>query len=548
MLSFNLPPLVLLGPLIGAVLVYLFLRVQVWSAPEAKSVESHGLWVGIIGWMASSLQAAMNTGILKANPSVPGAPVTPEQIFPALAWPVVAALAVHALGQWSYPAPKAPRRYAELRVRRIRDLLPRRLALWTAVIFGYAAVAIAWIATLPAYNPALPTPAPPQGPEHNGYAGQGQDGRIPGWELSAWLGGSLLVLAIGTWLCLMLIAHRRQLETLDTNDNRVLRSIAANRLLRTVATIAAGLAAIAGNFASLPQPGTTWQSSWFNLLGLANVIVLLVMWWWKVPVLSSLQADRKTTSAASLRSDPGTPGAARISVSLGPVVGIAGILPLISMVIWAGYIPATGGRPLILPVLVAVMATSVLLVIIGGELLTARNYGNSQAPGNWPQRVLSRGLLAFAVAAAALWTVAVILTGIGQALVNGAATWPLDLLITVGVSAVGAAAILTARFRRGIAGDVSRDGLDSALRAIAMYRIIRTLAAYFLAEAGAVLLTNPEAWGTLIPWSDNIAPGPSMLIGALLAATAVVTAVTPVRSLLGRIPRNNDDKQSQPTL
>ncbi|MFP5018958.1 hypothetical protein ACKLTP_18545, partial [Paenarthrobacter ureafaciens] len=89
-----------------------------------------------------------------------------------------------------------------------------------------------------------------------------------------------------------------------------------------MATIAAGLAAIAGNFASLPQPGTTWQSSWFNLLGLANIIVLLVMWWWKVPVLSSLQADRKTTSAASLRSDPGTPGAARISVSLGPVVGI----------------------------------------------------------------------------------------------------------------------------------------------------------------------------------------------------------------------------------
>jgi hypothetical protein len=498
--------------------------------------------------MASSLQAAMNTGILKANPSVPGAPVTPEQIFPALTWPVVAVLAVHALGQWSYPAPKAPRRYAELTVRRIRDFLPRRLAWWTAGIFGYAAVAIIRVGSLPAYDPVLPTPAPPQGPEYNGYAGQGQDGRIPGWELSAWLGGSLLVLAIGTWLCLMLIAHRRQLEALDTNDNRVLRSIAANRLLRTVATIAAGLAAIAGNFASLPQPGTTWQSSWFNLLGLANIIVLLVMWWWKVPVLSSLQADRKTTSAASLRSDPGTPGAARISVSLGPVVGIAGILPMISMVIWAGYIPATDGRPLILPVLVAVMATSVLLVIIGGELLTARNYGNSQASRNWPQRALSRGLLSFAVAAAALWTVAVILTGIGQALVNGAATWPMDLLITVGVSAVGAAAILTARFRRGIPEDVTEHGLDSALRAIAMYRIVRTLAAFFLAEAGAVLLTNPEAWGTLIPWSDNIAPGPSMLIGALLAATAVVTAVTPVRSLLGRIPRNNDDKQSQPTL
>ncbi|MFP5018033.1 hypothetical protein ACKLTP_13705 [Paenarthrobacter ureafaciens] len=77
--------------------------------------------------MASSLQGAMSAGIIKANPSVPGAPTMPEQIFPALAWPVVAVLAVHALGQWSYPAPKAPRRYAELTVRRIRDFLPRRV-------------------------------------------------------------------------------------------------------------------------------------------------------------------------------------------------------------------------------------------------------------------------------------------------------------------------------------------------------------------------------------------------------------------------------------
>ena len=139
---FDLPPLVMLGPPIGAVLVYLLLRVQVWSRPDAKSAESHGLWVGIIGWMASSLQGAMSTGILKANPSVTSAATTPEQIFAALAWPVVAALAVHALGQWSYPAPKAPRRYAELTVRRIRDFLPRRLAMLTAGIFAYAAAAI----------------------------------------------------------------------------------------------------------------------------------------------------------------------------------------------------------------------------------------------------------------------------------------------------------------------------------------------------------------------------------------------------------------------
>ncbi|MFJ4069617.1 hypothetical protein [Paenarthrobacter sp. NPDC089988] len=546
-MSFYLPPLVLLGPVIGAVLVYLFLRVQVWSKPDAKSVESHGLWVGIIGWMASSLQAAMSAGVIRANPTATTAPVTAEQIVGALAWPVLAMLAVHALGQWSYPAPKAPRRYAELTVRRIRDFLPRGLAWTTAAIFTYAAVVIAWITALPAYAPVLPQPAPGRSADYNtGYFGQGQDGRIAGSELAGWLCGALAVLAAGTWLVLVLIARRRQLETLDGDDNRVLRGIAANRLLRTAATIAAGLAAIAGNFAVLPAPGAAWQSSWFNLLGFVNMAVLLVMWWWRVPKLPSLVAGGTTVSGQALRADPGTHGAAKLSISIGALMGIVGASPLLTIVFWYSFIPAQGQGPLGLAILVAVMASLVLLSIAVGELLIARNYGDPEAPLHWPRQPVSRGLLTFGIVSAAIFAVAIVMTGAGQGLLATTPSWPASLLLTFGVGIVAAAAILAARRRRGVPEFPEEQGLDAVLRAISMYRIVRTLTAYGLAQSAALLLTNVEAWAALFPAFDRLAPSPVTLIGAILLAIAVAVVVTPVRSLFRAIPRASDATQSQP--
>jgi hypothetical protein len=539
-LSFYLPPLLLLGPLVGAVLVYLFLRVQVWSKPDAKSVESHGLWVGIIGWMASSLQGAMSTGILKANPSASAsnAPTAPDQIFTALAWPVLAALTVHALGQWSYPGPKAARRYAELTVRRIRDFLPRKLAFWTAGMFVYAAIAIGSIAALPAYAPVAPAPAPPAPVGTTVYTGQGQDGRIAGSELAGWLGGALLVLAVGTWLVLVLIARRRQLETLSSEDNVILRAIAANRLLRTVSTIAAGLAAIAGNYAALPAPGATWQSSWFNALGAVNMAVLLVMWWWKVPILPSLQAARRSVSGAALRADPRTHGAAKLSVSLGAVLGVAGVLPLLTLVYWFGFIPEENKGSMGPGIVVSVTAALVLLTIAAGELLIARNYGDPDAPLAWPRQAVSRGLLTFAIVSAALFAVTIVMTATAQALLVGPPTWPAYLALTFGVGLVGAAAILATRRRRGLPEPGEKRGLDAALRAITMFRIVRTLAAFLLAQSAVMLLGNAEAWGTLFPAFNQLGPSPVYMAGVVLAVAAIAVAVTPVRSLFRAIPRS----------
>ncbi|WP_369744831.1 hypothetical protein [Paenarthrobacter sp. AMU7] len=547
----NLPPLLFLGPAVGAVIVYLFLRLQVWSKPDAQSVASHGLWVGIIGWMASSLQGAMNAGILRVNPVGASAPSTPEQIAGALGWPILACLAVHALGQLSYPAPKAPSRYAELTVRRIRDFLPRKLAWTTASIFAYAAVVIAWVAALPEHIPVLPTPpdlsSPPDQTPPNGYIGQGQEGRIPGVELAIWLGGALLLLAVGTWLILLLIARRRQLETLDSDDNRVLRIIATNRLLRTVATIAAGLAAIAGNFAAQPAPGAIWQSSWFNALGLFNMVVLLMMWWWRVPELPSLLKAAKSTSAATLRADPRTHRAARLSISIGAVLGVVGGLALV-----AGYavimLPAQTPAPWAFPLLTGTVAVLLLAAIAAGDLLTARNYGTSDAPNHWPRQPVSRGLLSFAIGSALVLGVAIAFAVAGEVRPFGPKTWPAAVLVTILVALAGAAAILAVRRRRGIPEGESGAGLDAALRAISMYRIVRTLAAYCLGQASALLIGTGNLWYDVFPSAaspDPIGPSPLPIIGIALAVIAVLVSVTPVRSLFRTIPRGRVAKQGE---
>lgn len=169
-------------------------------------------------------------------------------------------LGVHAMGQLSYPGPRGSRRLASLSVRRVRDFLPRGLA-WTASgIFTASAGTIAWAAAQPAYHPA-PSTSPSDGPSFF------HDGRIPGTQLAACLGAALLLLAVGTVLVLWLIARRRQLEALDAGDNALLRTIAMNRLLRTVSTVAAGLAAAAscswnGTTARPPQPAAGRSGRW----------------------------------------------------------------------------------------------------------------------------------------------------------------------------------------------------------------------------------------------------------------------------------------------
>lgn len=533
----NVPPMLLLGPAIAALLVYAVLRWVIWApgtGTSPQTVSEHGLWVGVIGWLASSLQGAMTLGIIPANPSA-SAVVGADSIIPALAWPVLGCLGVHALGQVTYPGPRRMRRQAVLSVRRIKDFLPRRLALTTAAIFVSAAAAIARTATLPGFAAVAPTTVSDGA---YGYYNSGGDGRIPGPEVAAWLGGALLVLAVGTWLVLWLIARRRQLEALDAADNAVLRTIAMNRLLRTVSTVAAGLAVIAGNFAARPDPAQQ-TGSWTNFAGLAATVVLLVMWWWRPPRLASAGLgvrNRPESGIAAGRQHP----AARLVSSLGALLGLAAAVPLVAGAFLAPVIMAAAGYGL--AGLVAVMGTCVLLVIAGGELVLQRNYGTPEAPRTWPRQPVSPALLTTAVLALLVFLAALAVTAAGQALLAEDPGWVPVALLTAGTCVAALPAFLRARSRQGVR-DAPR-GLDAALRAITVHRVVRTLAATLTAQAGVLLLTQTNAWATVFgpdAFGDAVDPAagswwPATLAGAVLAASAVAIAVIPVGGLARKTP------------
>lgn len=539
-----LPPMLLLGPAIAALLVYAVLRWVIWppgAGTSPQSVSEHGLWVGVIGWLVSSLHGAMTLGIIPANPSAAVPLVSAGAIVPVLAWPVLGCLAVHALGQVSYPGPRRMRREAVLSVRRIRDFLPRRLALTTAAISVSAALAIARAATLPGFAAVAPATVS-DGPYNNddqynnddgdNYYSGGGDGRIPGPEEAAWLGGALLVLAVGTWLVLWLIARRRQLESLDAADNAVLRTIAMNRLLRTVSTVAAGLAVIAGNFASRPDPAEG-PTSWSNFGGLAATVVLFVMWWWRPPRLAAATLgvrNRPESGVATGRQHP----AARLLSSLGALLGLAAAVPLVAGAFLSPLLTAADSYGL--AGVVALTAASVLLVIAGGEFLLQRNHGSPEAPRGWPRQPVSPALLTTAVLALLAFLAVLSVTAAGQARLAESPGWVPAGLLTAGACAASLPAFLTARSRHGVR-DAPR-GLDAALRAITLHRTVRTLAATLTAQAAALLLTQSQAWsavfgpdafGTVNPAAATW--WPATLAGSVLAAAALVIAVIPVRTL-----------------
>ncbi|MEE2568036.1 hypothetical protein V1638_01315 [Pseudarthrobacter sp. J64] len=540
-----MPPLAFLGPLFLGVVVYVILR-WVIIAPGGKatpeSISQHALWIGIMGWMGSSLHGAAQAGVLHGRPGGSNALETAGAILAALAWPVLAVLAIHAVGQFTYPRPRGVRRVAPLSVRRISDFLPRRLAWTTLAVFVAAALAICWVATLPGYQAVPPTNLPPPLPGQSfdsSYQTAGRDGRIAGQLLAVCLGAALAVLATGTWAVLALIAGRRQLETLDSADNDLLRTIAMNRLLRTVATVAAGLAAIAGNFAGVPDPALPPPSVWINYFGIATMVVLLVMFAWRPPALTALLATRPDRSLSAPReaSQPAT----RLMVSLGSVLPLAGVGVTVLLLLLPGGAVLRQDPSLLL----GIMAGAILLTLGAGELLLQKNYGRPGGAKTMPLQPVSPALLTVTIVALAAFvtvlTVTVWADGVTGAIWYGPERRWMVPTVTVGaVLALGVLPLLLITHRRDCGGNVP--GLDAALRGISMYRLVRTIAAFLFGQAGVLVLTNTYAWRWLFGLGNPLAPadayqswGPAVVAGAVLCSAAVGLIVTPVRTF---IPRN----------
>ncbi|XAS66492.1 hypothetical protein V3C33_13440 [Micrococcaceae bacterium Sec5.7] len=193
------------------------------------------------------------------------------------------------------------------------------------------------------------------------------------------------------------------------------------------------------------------------------------------------------------------------------------------------------------------MATAILLAIIGGELLLQRNYGTVDAHSDWPRQALSPALLTAAIMAILLLAVVLIVTAVGESGPGQEPGWIPTTVASAVVGLVSVPALLIARLRSGIESTIS--GLDGALQAITMYRIVRTLAAFFTAQAGVLLSTASRAWPPVLGIPENPGPQswqPAVTAGTLIIAVAVVIAGIPVRNLTGKPARPAARSEAEP--
>ncbi|MGP9500833.1 hypothetical protein ACT3TS_01305 [Specibacter sp. AOP5-B1-6] len=504
MLGINWMELLVLVGTIGvgaAVVVYLALRMFVWSKAESKSLEhirKHALWTGIIAWAFSSLTGASRAGLYSPQPSA--APFDPAVVHPVDPWstipfpwlivPVVAVILVHLVGQLSWPAPKSAKRVAVLEFRQVRDYVQPALG-WTVLgIFLLAGGALTWLSFAPAF------PSRTSGQTSQGLFPLPLDGRIPGWMLATALGASLTILAAGTMLVMRLIASRRSLEALSPEQNTTLRIIGMNRLLRVSATVASGLAAIAGNYLAQPAPDSP-ATSWVNWLGIVNMAVLIAMLFWKPPFLDSATDDpgyntlHVPGASSALASDDG-PAAAKLTNSAGAAVLPAAIVGAAVGYAMHGLFGLTG--------IVAVATLFVLLAHLAMEFLLRRNYGTPGAPRSKLRVFLPRPMY-FAFAVATIGMVLALMNAHRVAASGSQNSWDgLDApaamywipgIAALGVLAVGLAVLRFILTRPGLGNAPS--ALDRTLRRRSLFRIARTVTGSWFAILGILLIMVPVA-------------------------------------------------------
>lgn len=521
--------LVLIGTVgvIAAVVVYFYVRLVRWAPRQEKSLEyvrKHALWTGAIAWALSSLAGAANAGVYPADRfDAANNPWGVISLFPIFA-PVLAVLAVHAIGQMTWPAPKAAKRVAVLEFRRVRDYVEPALG-WTVLgIFALTAIAVGVLFFAPGFD----APAPPA---TDGGGNISLNGRVPGYVLATTLGTALLVLSIGTWAVMRLVASRRSLEHLDHEQNTTLRVIGMNRLLRVSATVASGLVFAAGNFMAQPAPGSL-ATSWTNWLGLTNIVVLIAMLLWKPPFLDAEAPDSAYNTlfgnkpSQSLAHDDG-PAAARLVDSGTPAVVMAA---LVGALIGALLISWLGGLG---PMIVGIVF--ILLAYAGLEILLRRNYATPGTPRARLEKVLPWAMYAaLAIAVVGLGTAlglaqraATVGVGTSEGW-NGQGGPSSFVMVPLGcsllIAAIGALAALLVIRRPGL--NNASPELDSVLRRRSLFRIARTVAAGWFAILAALLLVVPyEANPNPLAMQPNLP-----IFGALCIVLAALLLIFPVRA------------------
>jgi hypothetical protein len=247
---------------------------------------------------------------------------------------------------------------------------------------------------------------------------------------------------------------------------------------------------VAGNFAARPDLAGN-VSSWTNPAGIAGLVVLLGMWAWAPPKLAKAGTRGRTraTTASPAAAHPAT----RLIVSLGAALGLAPVAVVALGLFVPGFLMPGSELPGHPAVLVALIAGAVLLVASAGELLLQRNYGTHGIPRTWPRQAVSPALLTTAIVAVVLLSAVTVLTAVGEGELResvfnspgiapgGFPAWLIAAAATAAVAAVAGLPVAAARLRRSISTDVL--GLDAALRAITVHRVVRAFAAYCTAQS-----------------------------------------------------------------
>lgn len=220
-------------------------------------------------------------------------------------------------------------------------------------------------------------------------------------------------------------------------------------------------------------------------------------------------------------------------MSLGALLGLAAVAPGFAVLF---LLDST--NPVRATVISAVMAGCVLLTILAGERLLERNYGASPARRGWPVRPVAPALLTAAVIGLLLLAVVMVMTAVGEAALGSGTPalpgWIPTAVATAAVAVTAVPATLAVRRRRGIL--TPDDGLDAALRAVTLNRIMRILAAFLLAQAGGLLISGNRTWGALLGsptvpaemWEGTAAAAGYVLVAAAVALSLIrVTAFGP---------------------
>ncbi|MGM0928605.1 MAG: hypothetical protein ACQEXN_02715 [Actinomycetota bacterium] len=560
------------GLLCGAVIIYGVLRIiagragaraatlaepdsGVDSGPSDEAgldaARMHAFWTALMAFFASGLSAASKVGDIPAAYYAGHTPA-PSWLADLLTVlvPLVSLAGIYIIGQYTWPKPRGRVRRADISIRRIRDYIPSALLsvmIAAAVLAVMAAIAVWGLPGMEGFSGSQSFDGVEVSGEHNG--------RQPGSYIAPILLIGILTLAAGVATATAVIVRRRSVDSLDREDNDILRRILINRLFRTATLLFASLGTMAVNFANQqvpallldgPAPAAGWEPAQ-QLAGWLTVALMIAMALWRPPLLAP-------------DGTPGRPVIYRGSYAAGQEITesthtVAMIFTAVALVAvggWASFVvqPAAisdDGNPvfpasplLLLPLAFAVPVAVFLAVVAAGEVRLWRGHTRSsgQPASGSPSdgrpvpvtRLVPRPLLAAVAGGAVLLAVAI---GFNAA----APGRQPDLLAAFAVAGVallllGAAAILLVHSRPRLFEATPE--ADNLLRCVSGFRVARMTAAGLFALTAQLLNAHPAAWGWFLDggisfYLHQLSPG---LHTALRITTAVLYLAAIVLALL----------------